>query len=62
MSEAPIIRTTVPVTTGGKIRLRVLAGAKDKPMFSKEQSIDVPIEALAMHHQHSITSEPSSIP
>ncbi|CAG8769530.1 4626_t:CDS:1, partial [Acaulospora colombiana] len=33
MSDAPIITMTVPVTTGGKIRFRVLAGAKDRPIF-----------------------------
>jgi hypothetical protein len=42
MREAPIITMTVPVTTGGKTRFKVLAGANDKAMLSKEQSIDVP--------------------
>jgi hypothetical protein len=40
--DAPIITITVPVTTGGKIRLRVFAGAKESAMFRREQSIEVP--------------------
>lgn len=41
MREAPIRKTTTPVTMGGKIFLSLAAGTKDMPISSREQSMAV---------------------
>jgi hypothetical protein len=41
-SEVPMRRMTVPVTRGGKIRLRIRGLTKDMPISRKEQTRDVP--------------------
>lgn len=46
MREAPIIRMTVPVTMGGKIRCRVRGETKDMNISRKEQMSDVPSEVV----------------
>ena len=44
--EAPITRTTVPVTIGGNSRLRTLGGTKDMNISKKAQMRDVPVGSL----------------
>ena len=41
-SDAPIMTMTVPVTMGGKIRLRVFAGANESRISRNEQISEVP--------------------
>jgi hypothetical protein len=40
--DAPIMRITVPVTIGGKMRLRILVGMRDIAISKKEQISEVP--------------------
>jgi hypothetical protein len=40
--EAPIIKTTVPVTMGGNIRCKMRGGIKDMKISRKEHIMDVP--------------------
>ena len=45
ISDAPIMTITVPVTMGGKMRLRVRGGTKAMNISRKEQMSDVPAGA-----------------
>lgn len=48
--EAPIINITVPVTRGGKMRLRAFGEQNDKKISRKEQIRDVPIVQISWMH------------